>query len=60
LTLYRRVAVNRGASVDQLRGIAAAKTIDEAVAIGGELHAAGAGLRISDVLTSEGMNASNK
>lgn len=53
LTLYRRVAVNRGATVEQLRGIAAAKTIDDAVAIGGDLHAAGAGLRVSDVLTCE-------
>lgn len=53
LTLYRRVAVNRGATVEQLRGIASAKTIDDAVAIGGDLHAAGAGLRVSDVLTCE-------
>ena len=60
LTLYRRVAVNRGASVDQLRGIARAKTIDDAVAIGGDLHAAGAGLRVSDVLTCEGPSTSNR
>jgi len=59
LTLYRRVAVNRGATVDQLRGIAAAKTIDEAVAIGGNLHAAGAGLRVSDVLTCEDLRSPN-
>lgn len=58
LTLYRRVAVNRGATVEQLRGIAAAKTIEEAVAIGGDLHAAGAGLRVSDVLTIEVLNIS--
>lgn len=48
-----RVAINRGATVEQLRGIAAAKTIEDAVAIGGDLHAAGAGLRVSDVLTCE-------
>lgn len=59
LTLYRRVAVNRGASVEQLRGIAAAKTIEDAVAIGGDLHAAGAGLRVSDVLTCEYPSTSN-
>jgi hypothetical protein len=53
LTLYKRVAVNRGATVDQLRGIAASKTIEDAVAIGGDLHAKGAGLRISDILTIE-------
>jgi hypothetical protein len=55
LTLYKRVAVNRGATIGQLRGIAAAKTIEDAVAIGGDLHAAGAGLRVSDVLAVEKM-----
>jgi hypothetical protein len=60
LTLYRRVAVNRGASVEQLRGIAAAKTIEDAVAIGGDLHAAGAGLRVSNVLTVEKMPNATK
>lgn len=59
LTLYRRVAVNRGARVEQLRGIAAAKTIEEAVAIGGDLCAARAGLRVSDVLAVERPSASS-
>ena len=59
LTLYKRVAVNRGASVDQLRGIASAKTIEDAVAVGGNLHAAGAGSRISGILSVEGLNTSN-
>jgi len=53
LTLYKRVAVNRGATVDQLRGIAEAKTIDDAVAIGGDLHEAGAGLRVSHTIRCE-------
>jgi len=59
LTLYKRVALNRGASVEQLRGIASAKTIDDAVAIGGDLHAAGAGLRVSETLICEGLSTSN-
>ena len=59
LTLYKRVAVNRGASVDQLRGIARAKTIEEAVAIGGHLHEAGAGTRVSGILSVERSNTSN-
>jgi hypothetical protein len=59
LTLYRRVAINRGAPLEQLRGIAAAKTIEEAVSIGGDLHAAGAGLRVSDVLANEESSTSN-
>lgn len=59
LTLYKRVAVNRGASVDQLRRIAAAKSIDEAVAVGGDLAARGAGTRVSGILRVEGSNTSN-
>ena len=59
LTLYKRVAINRGATVDQLRGIAGAKTINDAVAIGGDLHEAGAGLRVSNVLHCEGPITSN-
>tara|TARA_R100001530_G_scaffold1066_3_gene1821 strand:- start:36 stop:509 length:474 start_codon:yes stop_codon:yes gene_type:complete len=53
LTLYKRVAVNRCASIDRLREIATAKTIEDAVAVGGELHVEGAGVRVSTILKME-------
>jgi hypothetical protein len=51
LLLYKRIAVNRGMDIDRLRAVAQAKTIDDAVKIGGNIHLEGAGLRVSDCLT---------
>lgn len=53
LTLYRRVCVNRGLDIDRLRMVADAPTIDDAVRIGGDIHARGAGARVSGVLSIE-------
>lgn len=53
LTLYKRVAVNRGASLEKLIQIERAQTIEEAIAIGGDLHKKGAGIRVSKILEKE-------
>jgi hypothetical protein len=53
LLLYKRVVANRTDNIDVLRGVAKAKTLDEAVKIGGDLHLAGAGVRVSRDLRKE-------
>lgn len=50
LTLYRRVAANRGMDPDTLRRVAAARTLEQALEIGGPIHEAGAGWYVSDHL----------
>ena len=51
LALFRRVAVNRGVAADKLRAVAAAKTLDDAVAtIGEDICGRGAGTYVSGVL----------
>ena len=53
LLLYKRVVANRSDNIDVLRGVAKSKTLDEALKIGGDLHLAGAGVRVSRVLKKE-------
>jgi hypothetical protein len=53
LTLYKRVALNRGCDCETLKMIAKAKTIEDAVDAGGSIHVRGAGLRVSDILSKE-------
>jgi len=53
LTLYKRVAVNRLHDINKLRGVARAKTIDDALAIGGDIWRYGAGDRVSHLLRCE-------
>ena len=51
LTLLKRVAVNRGASADQLRALNKCKTIDDAMLVVPGIWEADAGKRVSDYLT---------
>ncbi len=53
LLLYKRVAVNRGVSADDLRLIDKSKTIDEAVKIGGDIWQRDRGQRVSGILSKE-------
>lgn len=52
LTLLKRVAVNRGASADQLRALNKCKTIDEGMSVVPGIWEPGAGKRVSDYLST--------
>jgi len=53
LTLYKRVSANRIHDVETIRKIAAAKTIENAVDVGGDIWREGRGQRVSGVLRVE-------
>ena len=53
VTLFKRVAVNRGVSVDKLRAIHRSATIEECLNVCGDVTQRGAGVRVSRILSRE-------